>query len=106
MLLQKLQSRDDTGDDGNHEENLTDDDREETRFVKHPVFVDVGEHIADEGNGKAQAQKKKGESEFFHALILTEICFLLVKNRLRKSKTRPNQHPVLFFQIKFVKFRL
>ena len=54
--------------------------------MKHPVFIDVGGQVADERNGKTQTQKKKRESETFHALIVTRICFLLVKNRLRKSK--------------------
>lgn len=88
VLLQKFQSSDDAGDDGDHEKNFADDNREKTGFVKHPVFIDVGGQVADERNGKTQTQKKKRESETFHALILTGICFLLVKNRLRKSKTR------------------
>ncbi len=97
VLLQKFQSRDDAGDDGDHEENFADDNREKTWFMKHPVFINVGGHVADERDGKTQAQKKQWESETFHALILTGIYFLLVKNRLRKSKTRPNRNSVLFF---------
>ena len=103
VLLQKLSSSDDAGNDGDHEENFSDDNREKTWFVKHPVFIDVGGQVADERNGKTQTQKKKRESETFHALIVTRICFLLVKNRLRKSKTRPNADSVLFFQVKFIR---
>lgn len=86
MLLQKLQCSEHAADDGDDEEDLTDDNGEEPGLMQYSVFVNVGELVADEGDGKAESQKKQGDSEILHDSILTGICFLLVTGTLRKSK--------------------
>lgn len=94
MLLQKLQRSEHAADDGDDEEDLTDDNGEEPGLMQHSVFVNVGELVADEGDGKAESQKKQGDSEILHDSILTGICFLLVTGTLRKSKGCEKLQPV------------